>query len=76
MDNIFNIKPCTDLANSLRDIASGLENGALEGDSCTLIINNAVFHLGTFDDDKALEKSIFDMTFGIHKLMNSVTQEY
>jgi len=40
-----------------------------EAESCSLVIGSDIFHLGTFDDADAAEKTIWDLTYGIHKLM-------
>lgn len=55
----------------LRDIANGIEEGRFSGDSVTVIAGTDVFHLGCLNDAQAAQEAIWNMTFGIHKLMNS-----
>jgi len=70
MSKITHLKPFTNIPDSLRSIADEVESGLFKDESCTLIIGTDVFHLGTFHDDAAAEKAIWDMTYGIYKLMD------
>jgi len=76
MTNITTLKPLTNIPDSLRSIADEIESGLYDADSCTLILGVDIFHLGTFHDDDAGVKSIWDMTYGIHKLMARAVDEH
>lgn len=72
-NNVITLYPCGDIAESLRNIADGIEEGEFSDECCTLIIGGDVFSLGFVDNAKAAESAIFDMTLGIHKLMRAAT---
>ena len=76
MKNIVQIKPSTNLAVALRNIADAYEAGEYESKTCTLIIGVEVFHLGVFDDSQAAQNAVWDMTYGIHKLMKAGQESY
>jgi len=71
-DNITQIKPCANASVALRNIADMMESGIISATECTLIAGTKVFHVGTFDDERAAESAIFNMTMGIQKLMKPV----
>jgi len=65
------IKPCVNASKALRNIADRLDSGDLDADEVTVIVGTEIFQCGQFDAAKAVEGAIFNMTFGIHKLMNA-----
>lgn len=69
------IKGNMNIAKVLRDIADEIENGDITCDHVTVIAGFEVYCLGPVDDCRAAESAIFDMTFGIHKLMNETTKD-
>jgi len=75
MSKIVQIKPNTNIPDSLRQIADDYDDGSAVGKSCTLILGVDIFHLGTFDDADAAVLAIWDMTYGIHKLMKKALAE-
>lgn len=72
---VIQLKPCTNIALALRNIAEQIDNGELICEDMTIIAGTKVFHLGTFDDGRAAESAIFNMTLGIQKLMKPVLQD-
>lgn len=69
MDNVTLIKASIDIPTALRNIADGIESGDFVGDNCTVIIGKDVFHSGDFNEALAIVNAVWNMTFGIHKLM-------
>ena len=69
MNNIMQLKPCANASLALRNIADGMDSGEIAADECTVIAGTEIFHCGEFDDSRAAESAIFNMTMGIHKLM-------
>jgi hypothetical protein len=74
MSNVIQLRPNLNIPTALRNIADSVENGALEGDDCTLILGLDVFHLGNATDENAAPNAIFNMTYGIQKLMRPVLE--
>lgn len=75
MGEVLQLKPCVNVVTALRNIADGIESGELEADSITLISPPDIYHLGVFDDGAAAQDAIFNMTYGIHKMMNAAMDE-
>lgn len=75
MSNVIKIRPCADVAQGLRNLAEEIENGNFYCDNVTLIMNSEVSQLGQFTDERAAEKAVFDMVFGISKIMHVVNVE-
>ena len=73
--NVRHLKPCSDLATGLRELADSIESGEIDADRATLIMNSEVSQLGIYDDSRAAEQAVFDMVFGISKLMFRVNVE-
>lgn len=71
MGNIVQLKPSVDIPQTLRSIASDIENGIITTDSVTLIAVPNIYQIGTFNDNDAVTETIFNCTFAIHKLMNA-----
>ena len=71
MSNVVQINPCADAATGLRNIADMIETGELDN-VATVICGTEVFVVGEFDDARAAEQAVFDMTVGTHKLMKAV----
>ena len=70
--DIIILKPCSDAAASLRNIADLMDSGEISATECTLIAGTDIFHCGEVNDGRAAESAIFNMTMGIHKLMKPV----
>jgi len=68
---VLQIKPCANVSLGLRNIADQIDNNGIEQNDCTVIIGSEIFHLGVVSDEEAATQAIFNMTFGIHKLMNA-----
>ena len=67
------IKGNINIAKVLRDIAEEIESGDIVCDHVTVIAGSEVYCLGLVSDSKSAESAIFDMTYGIHKIMYAVT---
>ncbi len=74
MNKAVQLKPCANAAIALRNIADQMESGEIAADECTVIAGIDVFHCGEFDDGRAAESAIFNMTMGIQKLMRRVME--
>lgn len=68
--NVIPFCPCQEVAPTLRRIADDVEQGIYKGDA-TIIIGKEVFHVGKVHSDDAAREAIWNMTFGIHKLMRA-----
>lgn len=75
MSNVIQIKPCVSSADTLRRIADMMDDGEVCSDSVTVITGVDVFQCGEFDDERAVENAVFNMTKGIHKLMRPIFEE-
>lgn len=71
MSNVTMIKSSMDVAATLRSIADNIDSGEYSSDSCTIILGSDVFHAGCVSDQQAASDAVFNMTFGIHKLMKA-----
>lgn len=69
MTNVVQLFPTADAPTVLRSIASGIENGEYPETDCTVILGSRIFHAGTVDDGEAAMEAVWNMTYGIHKLM-------
>lgn len=67
---IVPISPCANIPAMLRKLADEIEEGAIICDRVTLIAGREVRCFGPVDDARAAEQAIFDMTWGIHRLMS------
>jgi len=75
MSNVIQLIPNRDVPTGLRNIADAMEAGEYPDDGCTLIIATDVFYLGAVTDEQAAADAVFDMTYGLHKMMNAVMME-
>lgn len=75
MSNVIHIRPCADVVQGLRNIADDIESGAFSCDNITLIMNSEISQLGQFNPDRAAEKAVFDMVYGLSKMMHWVHRE-
>ncbi len=71
MSDVIQIKPCVNVSATLRCIADDIDAGIYEAETCTFIIGTCLFHLGSFTDECAAERALWDMQYGINKLMKS-----
>ena len=71
MNNVIKLYPSQDAAECLREIAEKIDSGELENQA-TLIIGADVWHVGEVNEERAAEAAVFNMTLGIHKLMNPI----
>ena len=69
MSNIISLKPNVNIPEALRNIAFSIEKGHLDAEDCTVIAGFEIFHLGCMDDEVAVTNAVFNMTYGIQKLM-------
>jgi hypothetical protein len=75
MSNVFQIKPCAVPQIALRNIADGMDSGEFCAENVTIIAGTEVFHCGCVDDARAAMEAVWNMTYGIHKLMNAGLKE-
>ena len=68
-NNVVNLRPNINMACALMNIAEEIQNGNIAESECTLIIGTDVYHLGCIDDREAAVNAVFNMTYGIQKLM-------
>jgi hypothetical protein len=69
MDNVIQLNPSINASQTLRNIADRMDSGEIEASECTVIAGTDIFHCGAINDARAAESDVFNMTFGIHKLM-------
>lgn len=67
--SITNIKENMNVAKTLRGIADDIDVGELQVDNATLIMGTEVYHMGTVSDQTAVMEAVWNMNFGITKLM-------
>lgn len=72
MSNVIELFPKGSVADGLRVIANRIDDQEIEDDNCTLIIGSDVYHLGEYDDSRAAVDAVFNMTVGLHKIMQPV----
>jgi len=75
MSNVIELFRKGSVVDGLREIADRIENQEIEDDNCTLIIGTDVYHLGEYDDSRAAVDAVFNMTLGIHTMMQPVIKE-
>jgi hypothetical protein len=63
------IAGCMDVPAQLRDLADKIEEANDPAIRVTLVVGRDVYCWGPVDNGRAAESAIFDMTYGIHKLM-------
>jgi hypothetical protein len=75
-EKIVRIYPHRDVVGGLRNLAEQIEAGDFSDGSCTIVLNCAhIFHFGTdCDDSRALEEAIFDLNYGIQRLLQPTLQ--
>lgn len=67
---IIPIKENVNASKVLRNIADDIESGRLE-DEVTIIVGCEVFHAGCHCDKQAAVNAVYNMNFGIAKIMNA-----
>ena len=72
MSNIVKLHPNTDIPQGLRNIADSIEMDDVGAEGCTVVIGLNVYHLGTHNDTQAASDAVFNMTYGIHRLMSPI----
>ena len=72
----MHLRQNTNVPLALRNIADSIESGEIDVDDCTVIAGSDVFHIGTVSDSDAAEKAVWNMTYGIHKMMSAVFKEW
>lgn len=75
MSNVLQLKPCANAAIALRNIADSMESGEYASDEVTVIAGTDIFHCGCFDDCRAVEGAVFNMTLGLQVLMKPVLDD-
>jgi len=72
MGDVVHIRPCADVVQGLRNLADDIESGEFSCDNITLIMNSEISQLGQFSAERSAEKAVFDMVFGLSKIMHWV----
>ena len=67
--SVIMIKPCAHPPTALRNIADAMESGEFTMQDVTVIAGTEVFHCGQVDDAKAATEAVWNMVYGISKLM-------
>lgn len=75
MSGPISIKPCAHPPTALRAIADGMDSGDFDTEDVTIIVGTDVFHCGQVADDRAAVQAVWNMVFGIAKLMRAATNE-
>ena len=75
MGKVVNLKPVKDAPAMLRRVADRMEQGEISRDDCTLIVDGDVYHFGEMDDETAAQAAIFNMNYGIAKMMAAAVRE-
>lgn len=75
MTKITEIKPCVNAQETLRRIAKLMDSGKINCSSVTIIAGQDVFQCGEFNDDDAVVNAVYNMNFGIAKLMKAELSE-
>ena len=70
--NVIHLFPAANVAEGLRNIADGVDEGQFTGKACTVILGGKIFHLGCVDDAQAAGDAIFNMTLGLQILMRPI----
>ena len=69
-DKVVMLRPMMDVPTGLRNIADAIEAGEYDYfTDCTVVLGTNIFSLGEVDDSRAAVNAVWDMTYGIHKLM-------
>lgn len=75
-DNVVHLYPMTDVAGGLRALADAYEQGHYEDSDCTIVIGADILQLGqSVNEERAVKDAIFNLTFGVHKLMYLTVEE-
>jgi len=72
MSNVISLKPSLNIPEALRNIADSIENGKNIVTDCTVIAGFNIYHLGCMDDGEAARDAVFNMTYGLQKIMTPV----
>jgi hypothetical protein len=70
MSNIVLIADNINVARVLRNIADDIDKGRYKGKTATLVLDDEVFHMGTINDEFSARDAMWDLNYGIHKLMS------
>ena len=57
---------------ALRNIADMIRDGDIPDNPATIIIGTEVFHTGNMPIEQSVMEAVWDMNFGIHKLMRPI----
>lgn len=73
--NVIHLAPCLDVPATLRRIADQIDAGTYPGQSATLVLDGAIFHMGSASvhNDTAAREAVWNLTYGLHAMMAKVT---
>ena len=75
MSNVSQIKASANAPTALRNIADQIESGELGDTEATVVVGSDVFHVGCVDSGEAAGNAVWNMTYGIHKLIDMANSE-
>ena len=75
MDNVIDLKPSMNMAETLRLIADEIDSGAIKPDDITLIAIPHVYQIGVMSDEQAAMCTVFNCNYAIQKLMHAALCE-
>jgi len=75
MGEVVHLRPADDVVAGLRYIADELESLPFKVPNATIIAGEEVYHLGRCGKEAmGIPEAVFNMNFGIHKLMSIATE--
>lgn len=69
-NNVIQLFPKNDAPTALRNIAALIEKGEIAGDSIAVVSIPDIFMIGHFEDNDPATEFIFNMQYGIQKMMS------
>lgn len=72
MAEIIQLKPLANIPEALRKLADKIESGELEIDELTWVAPPYVGHLGSVNNHQSATSAVFNMTYGIQKMIDAV----
>lgn len=74
MSNVYPITASSDTVGILRWLADEIEAGNIESRDVTVIAGAEIFHCGHVDEARLAESAVFNMVFGLSKMMHAINK--